>query len=98
MIYEEVVNSLVNISAILFWLITSWSLFRHYRERRQRRKEIVIEDRGYCPCRVSAAASCGEIKQNIEGETFECGVDAHLITCKSEGCNGLGDLIDQPGV
>ena len=28
------------------------------------------------------------------GEELECGVDIHLVTCKSEGCNGLGDLID----
>ncbi len=58
------------------------------------RKEIVIKDIRYCPCRVSVSGACGTIKKNIAGETFECGVDAHLIFCTSKGCDGSGDLID----
>ncbi len=60
------------------------------------RKEIVIEDIGYCPCRLSSVGACGETE--TYGDVEECGVDVHLATCKSEGCNGLGDLIDQSEV
>lgn len=94
MIYEVVIDKVINISAILFWLIVFLSLIKAFKNRR---KETVIEDREYCPCMLSSAGACGATKSTNLG-IIECGVEDHLATCKSEGCNGLGDLIDQPGV
>lgn len=90
MIYEVFIDKVITISAILFWLVVFWSLLKTFKNRR---KETVIEDRGYCPCRLSSVGACGVTMVGL-GEELECGLDIHLVTCKSEGCNGLGDLID----
>ncbi len=79
------------VSAILFWLIVFWIIVKAYKE--SRRRESVIEDIEYCPCRLSSVGACGVTE--TYGDIEECGVEAHLTNCKSEGCNGLGDLVDK---